>query len=61
MEILRIENLCKVYGEGENAVHALNGVSFSANRGEFISIVGSSGSGKSMKRSLRSSAGGRWD
>ncbi len=47
MEILRIENLCKVYGEGENAVHALDHVSFSANRGEFISIVGSSGSGKS--------------
>jgi len=47
MEILRIEDLCKVYGEGENAVHALDGVSFSANRGEFISIVGSSGSGKS--------------
>ncbi len=47
MEILRIENLCKVYGEGENAVHALNGVSFTAGRGEFISIVGSSGSGKS--------------
>ena len=47
MEILRIEDLCKVYGEGENAVHALENVSFSANRGEFISIVGSSGSGKS--------------
>ena len=47
MEILRIEELCKVYGEGENAVHALENVSFSANRGEFISIVGSSGSGKS--------------
>lgn len=47
MEILRIEDLCKVYGEGENAVHALDHVSFSANRGEFISIVGSSGSGKS--------------
>ena len=47
MEILRIEELCKVYGEGENAVHALDHVSFSANRGEFISIVGSSGSGKS--------------
>lgn len=47
MEILRIEDLCKVYGEGENAVHALDYVSFSANRGEFISIVGSSGSGKS--------------
>jgi len=47
MEILRITDLCKVYGEGENAVHALDGVSFSADRGEFISIVGSSGSGKS--------------
>ena len=47
MEILKITDLCKVYGEGENAVHALDGVSFSANRGEFISIVGSSGSGKS--------------
>ena len=47
MEILRIEELCKVYGEGENAFHALENVSFSANRGEFISIVGSSGSGKS--------------
>ena len=47
MEILKITDLCKVYGEGENAMHALDGVSFSANRGEFISIVGSSGSGKS--------------
>ena len=47
MEILRVDNLCKVYGEGENAVHALDDVSFTANRGEFISIVGSSGSGKS--------------
>ena len=47
MEILRLEELCKVYGEGENAVHALDQVSFSVNRGEFISIVGSSGSGKS--------------
>lgn len=47
MEILKIEDLCKVYGEGENAVHALDHVSFTANRGEFISIVGSSGSGKS--------------
>lgn len=47
MEILRIEDLGKVYGEGENAVHALKHVSFTANRGEFISIVGSSGSGKS--------------
>ena len=47
MEILRVENLCKVYGTGENAVHALNGVSFSVEKGEFISIIGPSGSGKS--------------
>ncbi|MDE5584485.1 MAG: ABC transporter ATP-binding protein [Ruminococcus sp.] len=47
MEILRVENLCKVYGEGENAVNALNDVSFSVNQGDFISIIGPSGSGKS--------------
>ena len=47
MEILKIEDLRKVYGEGENRVHALDGVSFSVNRGEVLSIVGSSGSGKS--------------
>lgn len=47
MEILKVENLCKVYGEGENAVHALDNVSFSVERGEFVAIVGSSGSGKS--------------
>ena len=47
MEILRIENLSKVYGKGETAVKALNDVSFSVNRGEFIAIVGPSGSGKS--------------
>ncbi len=47
MEILRVENLCKVYGRGENAVHALDGVSFSVNKGEFVAIIGPSGSGKS--------------
>lgn len=47
MEILRVENLCKVYGKGEAAVHALNNVSFSVQKGEFVAIVGSSGSGKS--------------
>ena len=47
MELLRVENLCKVYGEGENAVCALDHVSFAVERGEFVSIVGSSGSGKS--------------
>ena len=47
MEILRAENLCKVYGKGGNAVHALNNVSFSVNQGEFLAIIGRSGSGKS--------------
>lgn len=47
MNILEVQNLCKVYGAGEAAVHALNQVSFSVRRGEFIAIVGESGSGKS--------------
>ena len=40
MEILRVENLTKVYGKGENEVHALNDVSFSVNKGEFVAIIG---------------------
>ena len=47
MEILKIEDLTKVYGSGDNAVTALDHVSFSVERGEFISIIGPSGSGKS--------------
>lgn len=47
MEILRVENLTKVYGKGENEVRALDGVSFCVNKGEFIAIIGPSGSGKS--------------
>lgn len=47
MEILRCENLCKTYGEGEVSVKALDKVSFSVEKGEFVSIVGPSGSGKS--------------
>lgn len=47
MEILRTENLTKIYGSGENAVYALNNVSFSVKKGEFLAIVGPSGSGKS--------------
>lgn len=47
MEILRVENLTKVYGKDENEVRALDGVSFTVNKGEFIAIIGPSGSGKS--------------
>lgn len=47
MEILRAENICKVYGKGETKVNALNNISFSVQNGEFIAIVGASGSGKS--------------
>lgn len=47
MEILKIENICKTYGKGENQVKALDNVSFSVNSGEFIAIIGASGSGKS--------------
>ncbi len=47
MEILRVEHLCKTYGAGENAVRALDNVSFSVNQGEFVAIIGPSGSGKS--------------
>lgn len=47
MELLQIEHLTKTYGEGENAVHALDDVSFSVHKGEFLAIIGPSGSGKS--------------
>lgn len=47
MEILKVENLCKVYGKGENEVRALDNVSFSVSKGEFVAIIGPSGSGKS--------------
>jgi len=47
MELLKIENLCKVYGKGENQVTALNHVSLTIEKGEFTAIIGSSGSGKS--------------
>ncbi|MBR1861254.1 MAG: ABC transporter ATP-binding protein [Lachnospiraceae bacterium] len=47
MSILEAKNLVKVYGQGENAVHALAGVNLEVEKGEFLAIVGTSGSGKS--------------
>jgi putative ABC transport system ATP-binding protein len=47
MEILRVENLTKIYGKGDTAVTALNNVSFSVEKGQFVAIIGPSGSGKS--------------
>ncbi|KAB2446959.1 ABC transporter ATP-binding protein [Bacillus thuringiensis] len=47
MEVVRLENVVKTYGEGETQVQALKGINLSIRRGEFVTIVGASGSGKS--------------
>lgn len=47
MELIKIDNICKSYGEGETKVEALKNINLSINKGEFIAIVGASGSGKS--------------
>ncbi|MBT9776007.1 ATP-binding cassette domain-containing protein [Clostridium sp. MCC353] len=47
MDLLEVNDICKTYGSGETAVHALKHVSFSVPRGEFVAVVGESGSGKS--------------
>ena len=45
MELLEVNHLCKTYGSGETAVHALKDVSFSVPKGEYVAVVGESGSG----------------
>ena len=47
MNLLEVNDICKTYGSGETAVHALKKVSFSVPKGEYVAIVGESGSGKS--------------
>ena len=47
MEILKVENLVKTYGKGENKINAVDNISFSVEKGEILAIVGASGSGKS--------------
>ncbi len=47
MEILKCEDVCKVYDSGSNQVKALNGINLTVSKGEFVAIVGASGSGKS--------------
>ncbi len=47
MQIIKVEDLTKVYGSGNNEVRALDGVTFSVEKGEFLAIIGPSGSGKS--------------
>ena len=49
MEVLQAKDLKKIYGSGNNAVHALDGVDLSVKKGEFIAIVGTSGSGDYVK------------
>ena len=63
MAILQADDLRKIYGTGENAVHALDGVTMSVEKGEFVAVVGTSGSGKStllhMLGGLDRPAGGK--
>ena len=53
MNLLEVRQICKTYGSGEAAVHALKNVSFSVPRGEYVAIVGESGSGKTAQYDWR--------
>lgn len=52
MDLLEVQDLCKTYGSGETAVHALWHATFSVSKGEFVAVVGESGSGKSTLLNL---------
>ena len=52
MTVLEVNELTKVYGQGENAITALNHISFQVQKGEFVAIIGPSGSGKSTLMNL---------
>ncbi|MFM6136097.1 MAG: ATP-binding cassette domain-containing protein, partial [Sphaerospermopsis kisseleviana] len=51
-EIIRLENIFKVYGMGETEVHALNNINLAINEGEYCAIMGPSGSGKSTAMNI---------
>lgn len=53
MDLLRVEHICKTYGSGETAVHALKDITFSVPKGEFVAIVGESGSPVSFFQCIR--------
>lgn len=52
MSLIQMENIYKIYGEGESEVHALDGVSLNIEQGEFVAIIGASGSGKSTMMNI---------
>lgn len=54
MNLLEVNSICKTYGEGETAVHALKEVNFSVSKGEFVAVVGESGSANSRNRKYQS-------
>ena len=56
MAILKTKDLLKIYGSGENEVHALDGVSISVDEGEFVAVVGTSGNGMEFCKKIRETA-----